>query len=106
MQDKIIIITGASSGIGRATARLFAENGSKVVAVGRNGKELNALRDEVQQKEGFLKIQLADIRESSQVERIINDTVEIFGAIDVLINGAGIILNGSIENTTIDDWDK
>ena len=106
MRDKIIIITGASSGIGRATAQLFAENGSKVIAVGRNSKELNALRNEVQQKEGFLKIQLADIREATQVERIVNDTVETFGAIDVLINGAGIILNGSIEDTTIDDWDK
>jgi NAD(P)-dependent dehydrogenase (short-subunit alcohol dehydrogenase family) len=106
MRDKIIIITGASSGIGRAAAQLFAENGSKVIAVGRNNKELNALRDEVQQKDGFLKVQLADIRETTQAERVVNDTVETFGAIDVLVNAAGIILNGSIEDTTLDDWDK
>lgn len=106
MQDKIIIITGASSGIGRATAQLFAENGAKVIAVGRNSRELNALRDEVQQKNGFLKIHLADIRENTQAERVVNDTVETFGGIDILVNAAGIILNGSIEDTSLDDWDK
>lgn len=106
MRDKIIIISGASSGIGRAAAQLFAENGSKVIAVGRNNKELNALRDEAQRKDGFVKIQLADIRETTQAERVVNDTVEAFGTIDVLVNAAGIILNGSIEDTTLEDWDK
>lgn len=106
MQDKVAIITGASSGIGRAAARLFAEKGAKVVAVGRNGKELNALRDEIQPVNGSFKIQLADVRETTQVERIINDTAETYGRIDVLVNSAGIILNGTIENTTLDEWDK
>jgi NAD(P)-dependent dehydrogenase (short-subunit alcohol dehydrogenase family) len=106
MRDKIVIITGASGGIGRATAQVFVESGAKVIAVGRNNKELNALRDEVQDTDGSLKIHLADIREITQAERIINDTAETFGGIDVLVNSAGIILNGSIEDTTIDDWDK
>ena len=106
MQDKVAIITGASSGIGRATALLFAEHGAKVVAVGRNTKELNALRDEIQPKNGSLKIHLADVRETTQAERVINDTAETFGKIDVLINGAGIISSGTIENTTLDEWDK
>lgn len=106
MKDKIVIITGASSGIGRAAASLFAKKGSKVIAVGRNEKELNALRDELQERDGFLKVQLADVREITQVEKLVNDTAETFGKIDVLINSAGIILNGTIENTTLDDWDK
>ena len=106
MKDKIVIITGASSGIGRAAASLFAKKGSKVIAVGRNEKELNALRDELQERDGFLKVQLADVREITQVEKLVNDTAEMFGKIDVLINSAGIILNGTIENTPLDDWDK
>lgn len=106
MTEKVVIITGASSGIGRATAATFIENGANVVAVGRNDKGMSALRDETQGKAGALKIHLADIRETSQVERLINDTVENFGQIDVLVNAAGIIMNGSIENTTLDDWDK
>jgi NAD(P)-dependent dehydrogenase (short-subunit alcohol dehydrogenase family) len=106
MQDKIVIITGASSGIGRAAALLFAKEGAKVVAVGRNDKELNILRDEVHNKKGTLKIHLADIRETSQVDRLITEINDSFGQIDVLVNSAGIIGNGSIENTTLDDWDK
>ncbi len=101
-----MVITGASSGIGRATALLFAKNGANVVAVGRNEKELNALRDQVQGKKGSIKVHLADIRETTQVERLINSTIQNFGQIDVLVNSAGIIMNGTIENTTLEDWDK
>ncbi len=106
MTGKVVIITGASSGIGRATAILFAKNGSNVIAVGRNDKELNVLRDQAQGKKGSIKIHLADIRETTQVERLVNDTIQGFGQIDVLINSAGIIMNGSTENTSLDDWDK
>lgn len=106
MEDKVVIVTGASSGIGRATSLLFAKNGARVVAVGRNEKELSSLRDEANSLDGKIKFQLADICETTQVERIVNDTFENFGQIDVLINAAGIILNGSIENTALADWDK
>jgi NAD(P)-dependent dehydrogenase (short-subunit alcohol dehydrogenase family) len=106
MQGKVCIITGASSGIGRAAAQLFVENGATVVALGRNEKELKSLRDELQTASGTLKLQMADVLETTQVEKVINDCIETFGQIDVLVNGAGIILNGSIENTTLDDWDK
>ncbi len=106
MREKVVIITGASSGIGRASASLFAENGSTVIAVGRNEKELNILRDEVSEKEGTVKIYLADIRETTQVERFFSYMTENFGRMDVLVNAAGIILNGSIEDTVLDDWDK
>ena len=106
MQGKVIIVTGASSGIGRAAALKFAESGGQVVAVGRNEKELINLRDEAKDLAGQIKIQLADIRETSQVERLVSQTIENFGQIDVLVNSAGIIQNGTIENTTLDDWDK
>jgi NAD(P)-dependent dehydrogenase (short-subunit alcohol dehydrogenase family) len=106
MTGKVVIVTGASSGIGRATALLFAKSGSNVIAVGRNEKELGSLREQAQGKKGSVKVHLADIRETTQVERLVNDTIENFGQIDVLINSAGIIMNGTIENTTLDDWDK
>lgn len=106
MEKKVVIITGASSGIGRAAVRVFLENGFQTIAVGRNEKELNSFRSEAKDLSGELKIQLADIRETSQVERLVNETAENFGRIDVLINAAGIIANGTIENTTLDDWDK
>ena len=106
MTGKVVIVTGASSGIGRATALIFAKNGSTVIAVGRNEKELSSLREKAQGKKGLIKVHLADIRENSQVERLVNDTVQNFGQIDVLVNSAGIIMNGTVENTTLDDWDK
>lgn len=106
MENKVAIITGATSGIGRATAILFAEKGMQVIAVGRNEKELTSLREQSQGRDGKIKIQLADIRQPSQIERLITETTESFGQIDVLVNAAGIIASGTVEDTTLDDWDK
>ena len=106
MNGKIAIVTGASSGIGRATAKLFAESGNTVVAVGRNEKELSALGQSIKSKKGAVKIHLADVTEQSQLDRIVSETVGNFGRIDVLVNAAGIIKSNTIENTTIDEWDK
>jgi NAD(P)-dependent dehydrogenase (short-subunit alcohol dehydrogenase family) len=103
---KIAIVTGASSGIGRATAALLAKKGATVVAVGRNQKDLNSLRDGLKTKTGQIKVQLGDVTEPSQLDRIVAETVETFGQIDILVNSAGIIMSGNIENTTPDDWDK
>jgi NAD(P)-dependent dehydrogenase (short-subunit alcohol dehydrogenase family) len=106
MREKVVLVTGASSGIGRATALKFAESGARVVGVGRNEKELSALREEAQATAGSLKTVLADIRETTQVDKFVIDTAETNGGIDVLINAAGIIGNGTIENTTLEEWDK
>ncbi len=106
MKDKVAIVTGASSGIGRATSLVFAQNGMKVIAVGRNEAELNAVREEARDLEGSIKIHLADVTNDSQTDRLVSDTVEHFKSIDVLVNAAGILKTGTIENTTVDDWDK
>ena len=106
MRERTVVITGASSGIGRASALLFAENGWNVVAVGRNERDLAMLRDEAQDKEGVVKIHLADLLEATQLERVIIETLGSFRQIDALVNAAGIILNGSIEDTSLEDWDK
>ncbi len=106
MTGKIVLVTGASSGIGKATASLFAQKGSTVYAVGRNEKELAALRDGVESKRGSVKIHLADVTEFSQIDRMVSEIVQAYGQIDVLVNSAGIIKNGTIEDTTLDNWDK
>ncbi len=106
MDNRVAVITGASSGIGRACALLFAKNGYDVVAVGRNESELNALRDKARKFSGSIRIHLADITETSQVDRLLSETMQHLGRIDVLVNAAGIIKTGSIEGTTLDDWDK
>lgn len=105
MQDKVVIITGASSGIGRATTKLFVENGAKVIAVGRNMKELQNLRNEIENKD-LIKLTQTDTCETKQVEKLVTDTIDNYKRLDILINAAGIIGNGSIETTTLDEWDK
>lgn len=105
MQGKVAIITGASSGIGKAAAMLFAQKGTTVVAVGRNERELIEMTNNVKSKTGSIKVHLADVREMTQLDRLVSETVQVFGRIDVLVNAAGIIKTGSIEDTTIDDWD-
>jgi NAD(P)-dependent dehydrogenase (short-subunit alcohol dehydrogenase family) len=106
MDQKVAVVTGASSGIGRATALLFAQSGFNVVAVGRNEGELSALRDEAREAAGTIRIHLADVTEHSQMDRLVSETIQHLERIDVLVNAAGIIKNGSIENTTLDEWDK
>lgn len=106
MQGKLVIVTGASSGIGRAAALLFANKGATVIAVGRAEKELSALAESVKSKTGSIKIHLADMTQMSQLERIASETVRLHGRIDVLVNSAGVIENGTIETTTLEDWDK
>ena len=106
MNDRVALITGASSGIGRAAAIVFAENGYSVVAFGRNEGELGSLRDEVRGTEGSIRIHLGDITEVSHVDRLVSETIDSLGRIDVLVNAAGIIKSGNILDTTLDEWDK
>lgn len=106
MEGKVAIVTGASSGIGRATVVEFLRNGATVVGVGRNEADLGTLRDETRDLSGTLKTHLADVIGFSQIDRLVSETVQHFGQIDVLVNAAGIIKSGNIETTTLDDWDK
>ena len=106
MKGKTAIITGASSGIGRATALEFARSGATVVAVGRNEHELSSLREESRDLEGTLRTHLADVTEYSQLDRLLSETIQHYDRLDVLVNAAGILKGGNIENTTLDDWDK
>ncbi|XP_035439569.2 3-oxoacyl-[acyl-carrier-protein] reductase FabG-like [Spodoptera frugiperda] len=84
--DKVAIVTGASSGIGAATAIKFAEEGAKVALVGRNQEKLN----KVAKKCGNPLIIAADVSKDEDAKRIIEETIKRFGKIDILVNNAGI----------------
>jgi short-subunit dehydrogenase len=94
MKDKVIIITGASSGIGRATALALARENARLVLVARRENLLRTLAEET----GGISMVL-DLRQKDQVEAMIRRTKEEFGRIDVLINNAGFGFYGSVENT-------
>lgn len=107
MRDKVVIVTGATSGIGRASAILFAAQGAKVAAVGRNTDALAELEREIKLSGGTVLGITADLSQGEEpVEQVIAETVEAFGGIDVLVNGAGIIANGTIETTNIHEGDE
>jgi NAD(P)-dependent dehydrogenase (short-subunit alcohol dehydrogenase family) len=102
---KVALVTGATSGIGRATALRFSEAGASVVAVGRNEEALAEVAEEIQTRGGTAHIIRADVTEEAAAEQIIKKTVERFVTLDVLVNAAGHIANGTIENTSLEDWD-
>jgi NAD(P)-dependent dehydrogenase (short-subunit alcohol dehydrogenase family) len=98
---KVLIVTGATSGIGRATALRASECGGSVAMVARRAEELAKL---CAGRERVLPI-AADLTRETDRERVVEQTLKAFGGIDVLVNAAGIIANGTIETTTLDAWD-
>lgn len=105
MKGKVALITGASSGIGRATAIKFAAEGAKVALVARRGDKLAEVVKTIQNNGGEARAIVADVTQEADIERAVRETVQAFGGIDVLVNAAGILGTGSIETTKLKDWD-
>ncbi len=103
LRDKSVIVTGASSGIGRAAAREFAKAGSNVVLASRNGEALDQLAEELSPLPGRRIVVPTDVREREAVEAMVARTVGEFGGVDVLVNNAGLglrapLAEGDLEN--------
>jgi NAD(P)-dependent dehydrogenase (short-subunit alcohol dehydrogenase family) len=105
MKDKVAIVTGASSGIGRAAAFKFASEGASVALVARSGDKLAEVAGAIEADGREAKAITADVTQEVESERVVRETVEAFGGIDVLVNAAGIISTGTIETTALEDWD-
>lgn len=105
MKNKVAFITGATSGIGRATARLFAENGLKVIICGRREDRLKELAQELSQHTQVHSLSF-DVRDRAKVEAAINSLPKQFSEIDILINNAGNAHGlDTIDQGNIEDWD-
>lgn len=103
--SKTVLVTGATSGIGRATALRFAEAGANVAAVGRNERALDELQQELNVIGAQCETIPADLAEPKGASAAAAKTIERFGGIDVLVNAAGHISTGTIETTSIEAWD-
>ena len=103
LKDQVVFITGASRGIGRATAELLVEEGCKVAITGRDEDTLRRAVDELGGEERVLGIQ-GDMTKPEDIERAVNGTIERFGQIDVLVTCAGSSPGGLLENLTEDEW--
>jgi NAD(P)-dependent dehydrogenase (short-subunit alcohol dehydrogenase family) len=107
LQWKVALVTGAASGIGAHSARLFAEEGATVVCVDRDHHGANGVANEITAAGGRAKALTADVSSEDEVRGMIDDTVEDFGRLDVLFNNAGVMLgdDGDAETTDMAVWD-
>ncbi|MHB1331718.1 MAG: SDR family oxidoreductase [Sulfuriferula sp.] len=103
---KIVVITGASSGLGEATARHLSEQGATVVLGARRIDRINALAKELAGSEGKAIAVQTDVTQSAQVQKLVDTAVEKYGRIDVMINNAGLMPHSPLDRLKIDDWDR
>ena len=108
LQDKVSIITGAASGMGRVAARMFAAEGAKVVVADVTEQAASSVVDEVKAAGGQAVAVAADVSKEPDAKRMIDTAVEAFGRVDVLYNNAGIMpeADHSVIDTSVEDWDR
>lgn len=105
LDQKVALITGASSGIGRGTARAFAREGARVVLAARQAAALEALATEINSSGGEALAVPTDVKVEAQIEALFACTIERFGRLDILVNNAGAFNGGWLEEFTTDDWE-
>ncbi|XP_070389667.1 3-oxoacyl-[acyl-carrier-protein] reductase FabG-like isoform X2 [Dermacentor albipictus] len=109
LDGKVALITGASSGIGQATALHFASLGSWLALSGRRKDALDKVADQCRDKgvpKEKILVALGDVSKEEDVVAIVNETLKHFGKIDILVNSAGILKNGTTENTPLTVYDE
>lgn len=107
MSGKVALVTGASSGIGRATAEAFAVNGARIVVAARRQNALDALIGEIEKRGGKATAVRTDVSDSADVQRMVEHAIETFGRLDYAVNNAGIEGRfAPITELAEDDWDQ
>jgi NADP-dependent 3-hydroxy acid dehydrogenase YdfG len=102
---KVVVITGASSGLGEATARLLAAEGARVVLGARRADRIQALAKELGGSDKALAI-TTDVTDRTQVKKLVDAAVQAFGSIDVMVNNAGLMPQSLFERLKVDEWDR
>ena len=106
IQQKVIVITGASSGIGEATARLLASKGARVVLGARRTDRLEALAKEIRSAGGMADVLALDVTNLDEMQSFIDFAVKLHGRVDVLINNAGVMPLSKLEALKVDEWNR
>ncbi len=106
ISGKVVVITGASSGLGEATARHLSALGATVVLGARRADRIDALAAEIVKAGGNAIAVATDVTDAAQVQRLVDAAVERFGRIDVMLNNAGLMPHSPLERRKIADWDR
>lgn len=106
INGKVVIITGASSGLGKATAHRLAKGGAKLVLAARREERLVELRDEIKEHGGDAIYRVVDVTDRDQVEALAAAAKETYGRIDVLVNNAGLMPLSPLDELKVDEWEQ
>jgi NAD(P)-dependent dehydrogenase (short-subunit alcohol dehydrogenase family) len=106
LEDKVAIITGGGSGIGRATAELFAQEGAKVVVADYMSDTGQAAVGAIKNAGGDALFAQVDVSDSAQVQNMVDTTLDAYGGIDILFNNAGVLIFGTIPETEEEAWNR
>lgn len=106
IKGKVVVITGASSGLGEATARLLSAEGATLVLGARRADRLQSLVSELTAKGGKAIAETMDVTQRDQVQKLVDAAVKTYGRIDVVINNAGLMPQSPLERLKVDEWDR
>jgi NADP-dependent 3-hydroxy acid dehydrogenase YdfG len=106
IDGKVVVITGASSGLGEAAARLLSAQGARVVLGARRRDRIQALANELAGRDGKAIAVTMNVTDRAQVKTLVDTAVEAYGRIDVMINNAGVMPQALLERLKIDEWDR
>ena len=106
IQDKVIVITGGSSGIGYSTAKALAKKGAKIVTGARRLDKLETLKREITDDGGEIIICETDVTKKSDCDNLVKQALDKYGTVDVLINNAGLMPLSFVKSLKIDEWDR
>jgi NADP-dependent 3-hydroxy acid dehydrogenase YdfG len=103
---KVVVITGASSGIGEATARLLARRGARVVMGARRADRLEAIAADIRAEGGTAEFRAVDVTRREQVEEVVQLALRAFGRVDVIVNNAGVMPLSALDQLKVEEWDR
>lgn len=106
LEEKVVIITGGTRGIGYETVKLFALNKAKVVLFGSKKESVDKALDNLKKENIVVEGYYPDLSNYEEIEKVVNDIYTKYGKVDVLINNAGISANKTIDNTSVEEFDK
>ena len=106
IQDKVVVITGGSSGIGYSTAKALAKKGAKIVAGARRLDKLETLKKEITDDGGEIIICETDVTKKSDCDNLVKQAIDKYGTVDVLINNAGLMPLSFVKSLKTDEWDR
>lgn len=105
IQNKVVIITGASSGLGEATARRLANNGAKLMLAARREDKLKSIVADLEKSGGTAQYRVTDVSDRAQVEALARATKQAYGRVDILVNNAGLMPLSPLAALKVDEWD-